>query len=111
MSEGQEHEDRARSEYELHVIHPGTSERHTQQLKNLLAEFLLGGLAGGPHTSSGNLFVKVTIEIVERRTGTIVLSMDQPVENAPGVVELLDADLDRLDAATFAEQWGVDLDA
>ena len=110
MSEGQEHADRARSEYELHVIHPATSERHTQQLKNLLAEFLLGGLFAGANTAPGNLFVKVTIEIVDRRTGTTVLSMDQLVENATGVVELLDADLDRLDAATFAEQWGIDVD-
>ena len=104
MTDEAKHGDRARSVYELHVIHPATSERHTQQLKNLLADLLLGGtLLGSP----GNLFATITLEIVDRGTGTTVLSMSQRVEDAPGVVDLLDADLDKLDAARFAEEWGI----
>jgi hypothetical protein len=99
------HSERARSVYELHVIHPHTAERHTQQLKNLLGDFVLGGLplAGSP----GNVFVKVTVGIVDRRTGETVLSMNELVEVATGLVDLLDADLDRLDPATFADEWGI----
>ena len=94
----------ARSVYELHVIHPDTQERHTQQWKNLFVE-LLGDLV--MLGSTGNVFVKVTLEVVDRRTHAAVLSIRQPAENARGMVELIDADLDRLDAATFAEEWGI----
>jgi hypothetical protein len=102
--DGDERAAPARTVYELHVIHPKTDERHTQQLKNVFAE-LLGELImlGSP----GNVFVKVTLEIVDRRTHATVLSLRELVEGAQGMVELIDADLDRLDAATFADEWGI----
>jgi hypothetical protein len=100
------HESRvpARSVYELHLIHPATAQRHSQQLKNLLADFLLGGPIMG---SPGNVFVKVTLEVVDVRTHGTVLTMDQRVEDAQGVVDLINADLDRLDAPAFAAEWSV----
>jgi hypothetical protein len=88
----------ARSVYELHLIHPDTTERHTQQLKNLLADFVLGLTLGSP----GNVFVKVTLEIVDIRTNRTVLKIDQRVEDAQGLVDLINSDLDRLDPPTFA---------
>jgi len=97
----------ARAVYELHLIHPDTAERHTQQLKNLLADFLLGGLIMGANTSPGNVFVKVTFEIVDVRTHRTVLTMDQRVEDAQSLVDLINADLDRLDPPTFADEWGI----
>ena len=92
----------ARSVYQLHVIHPDTAERHRQQLQNLFADVLLWALGPG-----GNIFVKVTMEIVDVRTHTTVLKIDQPVENAQGMAELISRDLDRLDAAQFAAEWGI----
>jgi hypothetical protein len=99
---------KARAVYELHLIHPDTAERHTQQLKNLLADFLLGGLIMGANTSPGNLYVKITLEIVDLRTQRTVLQMDQNVEVVEGVVDLINKDLDRLDPGTFANEWGID---
>jgi hypothetical protein len=106
-----ERADRARSVYALHIIHPDTTKRHTQQLKNLLADLLISGWIMGANTGPGNVFVKVTLEIVDVRTGRTVLTMDERVENAPGVVDLISADLDRLDARTFADEWGLAADA
>lgn len=101
-------EDRARAVYELHVIHPTTAERHTQQLKNLFLDLLLPEpFMGARLWGDGNTYVKVTMEIVERSSRRTVLCMDQKVEVAPGVADLIEADLDRLDAATFADEWGI----
>ena len=102
--DGEEGAVSARSVYELHVIHPDTAERHTQQWKNFFVELLGDSMMVG---SPGNVFVKVTLEVVDRRTHAAVLSIQEPAENARGMVELIDADLDRLDAATFAEEWGI----
>jgi hypothetical protein len=104
---GDEGEQRARAVYELHLIHPDTAERHKQHLKNLLADFLLGGLIVGVNTSPGNVFIKVTLEVVDLRTDQTVLTMHEIVEDAQGVVDLINADLDRLDAAAFAARWGI----
>ena len=93
--------------YELHLIHPETAERHRQQLKNLLADILLGGLAVGVNASPGNVFMKVTLEVTDLRTNRTVLTMDERVEEAQGVVDLIDSDLERLDAAAFAARWGI----
>jgi hypothetical protein len=96
----------ARSVYELHIIHPDTAERHIRQLQNLFADLLLGALGPG-----GNIFVKVTFEIVDIRTHATVLTMEQPVEMAQGMADLISKDLDRLDAAQFADEWGITPDA
>jgi hypothetical protein len=98
--------DRARSAYALHVIDPSTSQRHAQHLKGVLAGLLLG-----EDSSLEGTFVKVTLEIVDRRTGRTVSSMRPSVTEAPGIVDLLDRDLDRLDAVAFADAWGIKPDA
>jgi hypothetical protein len=85
------------------MIHPTTEERHVGQFQNLLVDFVLAPLS----SIGGNIFVKITLEIVDVRTHTTVMRMQQEADSIQGVVHLINADLDRLDAATFADEWGI----
>jgi hypothetical protein len=95
----------ARSVYELHLIDPTTAERHHARAVEVIAEVLAGfsfGVVGGGSS------VKLTLDVVDRRTGATVLTMREFHESARRLAEMVDADLDRLDAEQFAAEWGVE---
>jgi hypothetical protein len=91
----------ARSTYELHLIHPTTAARHSALIKDVLLDIVLKDMTGSV------IFSKVTTEIIDLRTGVAVLTMRETPDVAQGLVDLVNADLDRLDAASFAKEWGI----
>jgi hypothetical protein len=94
----------ARSIYELHVIDPTTAERYRGHILTVIAELLAGLTAG---SVGGGSMMKLTLEVVDIRNGSTVVTMRENTEAADGLAELIETDLDRLDAAAFAKEWGI----
>jgi hypothetical protein len=95
----------ARSIYDLHVIDPTTAERYQGHILTVIVELLAGLTAG---TVGGGSMMKLTLEVVDIRNGSTVLTMREDTETAHGLAELIETDLDRLDAAAFAREWGIE---
>ena len=95
----------ARSVYELHVINPTTQERHRALIGSVLAELVAGLTAG---TLGGGSTVRLTLEVVDLRSGTSVMTMRELPAAASRLAKVIDADLDRFGAAAFAKEWGVE---
>jgi hypothetical protein len=94
----------ARSVYQLHVIDPA-SERHTGLVLTFLAEAVLSSGSSVP-TFNANSWVR--LEIVDLRTGGAVSRMRETIESVHALATRIEADLDRLDARAFANEWGID---
>jgi hypothetical protein len=89
----------ARSIYQLRVVHPRTGERITDFIVDAIASLFLG---------EGHQFVKdVTLEIVDLRRNQVVIERHETQESARVLAGTIANDLDRLDAPTFAAEWGI----
>ena len=89
----------ARSIYQLRVVHPKTGERLTDFVVDAIASLFVG---------EGHQFVKdVTLEIVDLRRNQVVVARHETQESAHVLADRIAADLDRLDAPTFAAEWGI----
>jgi hypothetical protein len=90
----------ARAVYELRVTDASASDRHDALFKSLLASLLDHGIAHA-------IPEKVAGHIVDRRTHEIVWSRRTGSDVARLFVVDIDKDLDRLDPAAFAAEWGI----
>jgi len=95
----------ARSVYEVQVIDIA-NERHFGQGLVFLLELGFGAAAGGG-SFSGESLSGVTVELVERRNGAVLLSWRLLPDNAHAMVTRIEADLDRLNVQEFAKEWGI----
>jgi hypothetical protein len=91
--------DRARVVYELRVTDASAADRHEALLKSLLASLLDHSMYAFPE--------KVEVLIVDRRTDEIVWSRRTGSDVARLFAVDIDKDLDRLDPAAFATEWGI----
>jgi hypothetical protein len=98
---GDEEGKSARSRYQLRVIHPHTGAHLVGELGDLLAALI----AGTP--SSSSVFIKVTLQVVDLRTDSIVATMRVTPDVASELTQSIGKDLDRLNPTAFAEEWGI----
>ena len=92
----------ARSAYAFEVVDAAAPDRHNALFKSLLVSILslpMGHWEAFP--------AKVVIHIVDRRTDEIVWTRHSEPEVARLFTVDIDRDLDRLDPAAFAVEWGI----
>jgi hypothetical protein len=89
---------RARSVFQLRVIDPTTPQR----IEGEVLGFLVSLAVNSPTES----LTKVTLEIVDLRTGVVVSTMREHYQTARDFGAAIEVDLDRLDPSAFAKEWG-----
>src|SRR5262245_19787158 len=95
----------ARQIYELRIVDAGPVDENNAKALTVLmavASVPFGGNADAP------LEGKVTMRVVERRTGEVVFEMRDSPEIIHPLAQRVDADLDRLDADAFHDEWAFD---
>jgi hypothetical protein len=65
---------------------------------------ILGGLSGP--VGFGGAVDTLKLEVVDRRTGETVLTRHEKYSIGSRLAAEINADLDRLDPAAFAKEWG-----
>jgi hypothetical protein len=94
----------ARSLYDVRVLSVEPEEQAREAVTTFVrgaVEWILGGIPGGQ---------RVRVEIVDVDTGEGLLSFMEAPDNAELLRRKIASDLDRLDAATFAAEWGLTSD-
>jgi hypothetical protein len=92
----------ARSVYAFEVVDAAAPDRHNALFKSVVVSLLslpMGHWEAFP--------AKVVIHIVDRRTNEVVWSRHSEPEVARLFAVDIDRDLDRLDPAGFAAEWGI----
>ena len=89
--------------YEIRVSDPSSTEQNKALLKTVALNFLamtVGRL-------EAPVPAKIEVHIVDRRTDRVVYARRDDPKEARQFESEITADLDRLDPAAFAKQWGI----